>query len=95
MLCRRLIVIHQNAIARPFKVIELAALGRPPENDADGERDQHTQRDQQNQNFHICNQPRLRRNEFATTMSELDAMPMAAHAGEINPPIASGTAITL
>lgn len=89
------VIIHQNALARPFQIVELAVFSGPPERDANAQCDDHTQRNQENQYFQNLPYLRVRRSEFATTTRELVAMPMAAQAGEIFPIIASGMASAL
>ena len=95
--CRRPIVVHQDAIARTFEVVKLAAFGGPPEQRANRECQQHAERNQQDQDFHgqSIAPRRISRSELATTASELNAMPIAAAAGEIRPLTASGMAIRL
>ncbi len=94
-----LIVIEQNALPGTLQIVKLAVLGRPPKGGADTESDHHAERNQQDQDFHavlsVDERRRIKRNEFATTISELEAMPMAAHAGEMNPATANGIAIRL
>ena len=47
-----LVIIHQHAVARAFQIVELAGVGRPPEQRADAEHQQDAQRNQQLKTFH-------------------------------------------
>lgn len=94
------VVVHQNAIARTFQVLELAALEEPPKNDTDDEDQGHGNGHQEVHDFHIaapqafaadfCN-----RKAFNTTSSELADMPTPAIQGVTQPAMASGMAIVL
>ena len=105
------IVIHQNTVRRPVQIVELTAPQRIPENPADQERENQTDRHQQKDDIDgrysstgrfestapTAGADALRNNlsAFAMTSAELAAMPMPASSGVMKPQAASGTASAL
>ncbi len=88
-----ILVIDQDPPSSSVEIFELAVSHRPEEECKTQRPHAKRDRDQESQDAHCVN--RARRNELATTTTELSDMAMAAIMGVTNPASANGTARAL
>src|SRR5690606_34736113 len=101
------VLVEQDAVGRPFEVVELPGPKRPPERRADRVHQHHRKRHEQVEAFHAvpyrasnatgagsggASCRPCSRSAFATTASEEAAMPAPAASGVIHPATACGMA---
>src|SRR5690554_3366749 len=77
------LVVDQDAVRRPFRILELAVAQRPEKGRETCQAQSHGNRDQEQQSVHLT--ARARRSELAMTTSELPDIAAAAISGVSKP----------